>query len=69
MYQNRLEGLLKQIYPTTIVSHSVVLGSQRKCISNEHPGDADAAGPETTLRTTGLAAKRMGLGTEDRGSN
>lgn len=37
----------------------------KKLYFPQNSGAADAAGPETILRTTGLMAKRMGLGAED----
>ena len=43
--------------PTSRISNSVGLGlmGPRLCISNKFSGDTDAAGPGTTLRTTGSA--------------
>lgn len=52
LHRNRVEGRLKYglLGPTPRVSDSRGLGAgQKVCISNKFPGNADAAGPGTTL--------------------
>ena len=51
MDRNHLEGLLKHglLGPTLRISDLYLGGSLRICISNKFPGNADSAGPGTTL--------------------